>query len=233
MQRMEPSIRGKVGREWPLAQAGEPRGARARPARRGPAGSGQPGAACWGRRLAVLLLLMTCCQREPAPPRGSGAAYDAYRRPERLLAVLHLQPGQRIAEIGAGGGYLTGWLARAVGPGGRVLATDISQEALAALRQRTRGLPQIETRVVTASDPGLEPGTYDLILLAQVDHLLPDRAAYLRALPAALARSGRIVLTNSVRYRQAASAASAAAGLQLEEADAGLPEQFVFILRPR
>ena len=183
----------------------------------------------------LLALLLGCCQRDQAPlPRSAGAAaYDAYRRPEQLLAALHLQPGQQVAEIGAGGGYLTGHLARAVGPRGRVVATDISAPALAALRQRTRGLAQVEARSVTASAPGLEPGLYDLILLAQVDHLLPDREAYLRALPAALNRTGRIVLTNSVRYREAARAAITAAGFLLEEPDAGLPEQFVFVIRPR
>lgn len=179
-------------------------------------------------------LLLGGCQRDQAPlPRSAGAvAYDAYRRPEQLVAALRLQPGQRVAEIGAGGGYLTGYLARAVGPSGRVVATDISATAIAALRQRTRSLGQVEARSVTASAPGLEPGLYDLILLAQVDHLLPDREAYLRALPAALNRTGRIVLTNSMRYREATRAAITAAGFLLEEPDAGLPEQFVFVVRP-
>lgn len=189
-----------------------------------------------GLFLGLLLGLPSgSCQRDQAPPpRSAGAAaYDAYRRPEQLVAALQLQPGQRVAEIGAGGGYLTGYLARAVGPSGRVVATDISAAALAALRQRTRGLAQVEARSVTASAPGLEPGLYDLILLAQVDHLLPDREAYLRSLPPALNRTGRIVLTNSVRHREAARAAITAAGFLLEEQDAGLPEQFVFVVRPR
>ncbi len=47
-------------------------------------------------------------------------ALDASRKPAALLAVLKLQPGAKVAEIGAGGGYTSELLARAVGPTGRV-----------------------------------------------------------------------------------------------------------------
>jgi predicted methyltransferase len=45
---------------------------------------------------------------------------DAGRHPGELLAFLGLRPGDRVAEIGAGGGYTTELLARAVGPRGKV-----------------------------------------------------------------------------------------------------------------
>ena len=38
---------------------------------------------------------------------------------------------------------------------------------------------------MTKAEPGLEPGRYQLILLAQVDHLLGDRAVYIDAFLAA------------------------------------------------
>lgn len=45
---------------------------------------------------------------------------DAGRHPAELLAFLDLKPGMNVAEIGAGPGYTTELLARAVGPGGKV-----------------------------------------------------------------------------------------------------------------
>ena len=45
---------------------------------------------------------------------------DAGRHPGELLAFLGLKPGERVAELGAGGGYTSELLARAVGPRGRV-----------------------------------------------------------------------------------------------------------------
>lgn len=207
---------------------------------------------------AGLVILSGACQRGRAPTHkargatgspGGPTQQDAYRQPERLIAALPLYPGARVAEVGAGGGYLTLRLALAVGPTGRVVATDIDEEALAALRKRAvkAGLAQqIETRRVRPADPSLEPGTYDLILLAQVDHLLPDRMAYLRAILPALRPSlgpgsmpGRkpglpiaaIAVTNGERYRAAALAAARAVPLHVEEVSAGLPGQFLFLLR--
>lgn len=185
----------------------------------------------WG-----LCLLLVSCQREPPGPPGGArraTAYDAYRRPEQLVAALHLAPGEQIAEIGAGSGYLTGRLAQAVGPAGRVVATDIDDAALAVLKERTRGLAQVEVRRVTAREPGLEPGRYDLILLAQVDHLLADRLVYLRALPKALKPGGRIALSNSVRYQEPLRAALTAGGFRWEATDAQLPGQFLIMAWPQ
>lgn len=51
-------------------------------------------------------------------------ALDAGRRPEALLQFADVQPGMRVAELGAGGGYTTELLARAVGPTGVVYAQN-------------------------------------------------------------------------------------------------------------
>jgi predicted methyltransferase len=49
---------------------------------------------------------------------------DAGRHPGELLAFLGLKPGMRVAEIGAGTGYTTELLARAVGASGKVWAEN-------------------------------------------------------------------------------------------------------------
>jgi len=51
-------------------------------------------------------------------------ALDAGRRIEELLAFLEVAPGQQLGEIGAGGGYTTELVARAVGDRGRVFAEN-------------------------------------------------------------------------------------------------------------
>jgi predicted O-methyltransferase YrrM len=138
--------------------------------------------------------------------------------------------------VGAGGGYLTLRLAEAVGATGRVVATDVDAEALRALRGRAQRLPasaaSIVTQVVSPTEPGLESGGYDLILLAAVDHLLTDRRDYLRRLRPALRPGGRIAISNSERYAQAAQRDAVAAGFQVERSDVVLPAQFLLLLRP-
>lgn len=187
--------------------------------------------------LLLLCLVVVACRKLPAPPpaqsRGASAAQDAYRQPQRLIAALQLSPGDVVADVGAGGGYLTLQLARAVGPAGQVVATDIDGSALAALRERAQaeGLSQIQTRLVTREEPGLEPGRYQLILLAQVDHLLGDRAAYLRALLPALSAAGRIAVSNREQHLTVLCQAAAAAQLTCHSVQVELPGQFLVELK--
>jgi predicted methyltransferase len=51
-------------------------------------------------------------------------ALDAGRHPGELIAFLGIQPGMKVAELIAGGGYTTELLARAVGPKGKVFAQN-------------------------------------------------------------------------------------------------------------
>ena len=51
-------------------------------------------------------------------------ALDAGRKPDLTLAFFGVQPGMRVAELGAGGGYTSELLARVVGPTGKVYAQN-------------------------------------------------------------------------------------------------------------
>lgn len=156
---------------------------------------------------------------------------DAFRQPQKLMVALSLRPGQRVAEVGAGGGYLTPYLAAAVGPSGHVVATDIDEESLRALRRRTDKLVQVTTRYVQPSQSGLEPAYFDLILLADVVHLLPQPAAYLSALCASLRPGGRIVVSGRIDRRAVLVQAATQAGLLLSDLSVELPAQFVTEVR--
>ena len=170
---------------------------------------------------------------QPAPPTAAEREqYDRYRRPDLLLAGLALHPGAVVADVGAGRGYLTPRLARAVGASGKVVATDIDAAALAAIAPAGPGDAAVETRVVQPDAPGLEPATYDLILLAEVDHLLPERASYLRRLAAALAPGGRIAVSNRPLYRAPLLEAATRAGLTVASESRELPAHFLVLLTP-
>lgn len=91
----------------------------------------------------------------------------------------------------------------------------------------------MRVRAVAVDDPGLEPGGYDLVLLAEVDHLLPDRAAYLRRLTAARAPGGRIAVANRAYRRAALERDAARAGLRASAVPVDLPDQFLVLLEER
>ena len=71
-----------------------------------------------------------------ASPDRSAAdrANDARRKPDKMLAFSGIAPGWRVLDLGAGGGYSTELVARAVGASGRVYAQ--SEPMQAAARER-------------------------------------------------------------------------------------------------
>lgn len=142
--------------------------------------------------------------RPIAPPMSHEAASWLTRterakeeNTELMLAELGVQPGQRVCDFGCGNGYLTLPLARLVGEEGRVVAVDIQPQMLELLMERAEqaGLgPRIEPLLATESDPLLEKGSVDLVLMVDVYHELAQPAQILAAVRAALKPKGRLVL---------------------------------------
>ena len=121
---------------------------------------------------------------------------ESEEAPSKAIAALALKPGQVVADVGAGSGYYSIRLARAVGERGRVYATDIQPEMLALIRKKmdAERLSNIELVLGTESDPKLPPGALDLALMVDVYHELADPQGMLRALARALKPDGRLVL---------------------------------------
>ena len=105
--------------------------------------------------------------REIAHVMGHEAA-DWLDRPEReteeapsiLVKSLHLKPGDQVADIGAGSGYLSFLMARPVGPKGKVYAEDIQPEMLEIVKKKAaeNGQTNVIPWLGTVTDPKLKPG---------------------------------------------------------------------------
>jgi ubiquinone/menaquinone biosynthesis C-methylase UbiE len=163
---------------------------------------------------------------------GDQQVFDRERQPEVIIKALGLAPGKVVADIGAGTGLLTVHVARAVTPGGHVVATDIDGAVLDLLRSRmaAAGFDDIvEGVVVKPTEPGLEAGRFDAILLAQVDHYFDDRVAWLTKARPALKPGGKLAIVNRMHHRAAALAAAQAAGFRLVTEVADVPGQFVAV----
>jgi len=158
--------------------------------------------------------------------------FDRERQPKVIVGALGLHPGMVVADVGAGTGLLTAHLARAVSPGGHVVATDVDAAVIDYLNTRMAASGYqhvVEARVVAADEPGLEPGRFDVINLAQVDHYFDDRVAWLKKAVPALKPGGRLAISNRQVHRNAALAAAAAAGLRLVSETGDIPGQFVAV----
>lgn len=136
-----------------------------------------------------------------------GEVWSQYDHPTReewpvertLEPLLAPRPGDRFADLGAGGGYWSLRLARAVGPEGHVFATDISRplmRRLAWLAQR-RGLRQLTAVEVCPEAVGLPDASVDTALMTNVYRFEAcnegDRA-YLERVWRALRPGGRFIV---------------------------------------
>jgi SAM-dependent methyltransferase len=98
-----------------------------------------------------------------------------------------LRPGAMCWEVGAGAGSVARLMARAVGPEGHVVATDIETAQLAP----SHGVAVLRHDVRTDPPPG---GPFDVIHARLVLLHLPERKRVLRRLVGALAHGGWLVL---------------------------------------
>jgi len=125
---------------------------------------------------------------------------DAWQKPDEVLRAMQLTPSMTVADVGAGTGYFSVRLARAV-PEGIVIATDIEPNMVeyVADRARREQLPNLRATRATTSTSGLAPSSVDVILLVNVWHHIDDRAAYARDLAAALKPGGRLFVVEFTR----------------------------------
>jgi len=173
-------------------------------------------------------------------------ARDAWQKPDAVVSALGLREGSIACDVGAGPGYFTLRLARAVGAQGRVYAVDVEPALLAALRDRleTAGVSNVTPVLSVPSDPLLPSGACDVVLVVNTYHHFPDGPAYLRRLAGALAPGGRIVNVDFEKRptpvgppvghrvsRDAFVADAAGAGLEVVSEPRLLEHQYVVVLR--
>ena len=114
----------------------------------------------------------------------------------QMLDLARIQPGQRILDIAAGAGEPAVSAAERVGPGGYVLATDISEGIVELARQvaRERGLTQIETRAMDGEKPDVPDASFDAVLCRLGLMYMPHPVTALREWRRALRVGGRVAV---------------------------------------
>jgi cyclopropane fatty-acyl-phospholipid synthase-like methyltransferase len=127
-----------------------------------------------------------------------GTARVSALKIDEVVAALKLQPGQIVADIGAGSGLLEVPLAKAVGPTGRVYAIEIDAAFFPEIKKRVDAakVTNVQTVLGTFTDPQLPVKNIDLALFHDVMHHVEARAAYLKTLAGYLAPTGRIAIVD-------------------------------------
>jgi len=110
------------------------------------------------------------------------------RQRRRSIALLGLQPGERVLLVGAG----TGADLPLIPAGVEVLATDLTPAMLDRARPRIR--PGIELRVMDGQALDLPDASFDAVILHLIVAVIPDPAACLREAARVLKPGGRIAV---------------------------------------
>ena len=120
---------------------------------------------------------------------------------EEIVASIGLEPGQAIADVGAGTGLYEPLFAAAVGTGGTVYAVDIAPRFIEyiATMAAERNLTQITTILGDDRSTGLEEGSVDVVFVCDTYHHFEDHEAMLASIHQALRPGGKFVVVDYER----------------------------------
>jgi arsenite methyltransferase len=149
------------------------------------------------------------------------------------IAVADLHPGERVLDLGSGGGIDVLLSAKRVGPTGRAFGVDMTDEML-ALAQRNAaeaGATNVEFLKGTIEALPLPADSIDVVISNCVVNLAVDKSAVFREIARVLRPGGRIGITDIVaedhltpeqRAERGSYAGCIAGALSISEFRAGL-----------
>jgi ubiquinone/menaquinone biosynthesis C-methylase UbiE len=117
---------------------------------------------------------------------------------DNVVAAVGLQPGDVVADIGAGTGIFSIRMARAVGPDGMVISVEVDPGFLSIIQQKAhdQGVSNISTILGEFGDPKLPRRDIDVAFFHDVLHHIEQRGAYLQALAKYMGPGSRIVVVD-------------------------------------
>jgi len=160
----------------------------------------------WGSLLlGVVGALVVLGAQEPtqitpgAPQKGAFGQFAdrvKWQMPIRVMDEIGVKPGMTVADVGAGDGWFTFYLAERVGSPGRVIAEDIDAQALKLVRERCaqEKVSNVSVLVGGMEDPKLPAGAVDVALMVNVLSALGNAKTFLASLARSLKPDGRLVV---------------------------------------
>jgi SAM-dependent methyltransferase len=133
--------------------------------------------------------------------RFEGESREIFVQRLALAAAVHLQPGDDVADVGAGTGLFLDPFASAVGTEGKVYAVDISPVFIEHLEVRARelDLPQVVAHLCREDSVDLPAGALDKAFICDTYHHFEYPRSTMASLHKALRKGGEVVIVDFER----------------------------------
>lgn len=133
---------------------------------------------------------------------------EVFTRRKEIVAACKIQPGQTVADIGAGTGLFTRMFSEAVGKDGRVIAVDIAQKFLNHIQEASRaaGQQNVDTVLCKADSTELPPESIDIAFICDTYHHFEFPLKTMSSLQKALKPGGRVILIDFRRIEGTSTA---------------------------
>ena len=124
---------------------------------------------------------------------------------DEMLRFCNIQPGERIADIGCGGGFFSWHFSKLVGETGLVYATEINEGALSYLKTfvEKNDIRNLRPVITKMNDTGLEEDSVDTIYICSAYHAvyITDiefvKDAFIASIHKALRKGGRLIIVDN------------------------------------
>ena len=187
----------------------------------------------------------SCCAEQPGIGQGMYSALQRDELPDRAVlaslgcgnptAVAELRAGERVLDLGSGGGIDVLLSAQRVGPSGRAIGLDMTDEMLSLARRNAAeaGATNVEFVKGRIEEIPLPADSVDVVISNCVVNLAADKAAVFREVARVLRPGGRLGIADIVaedglsaeeRAERGSYVGCIAGALSFSEYEAGLRE---------
>lgn len=130
-----------------------------------------------------------------------GDGREKYQKPDDVVQHMELKHGDVVCEVGAGSGYFTPFLSKAVGRTGKVFAEDPQPEFLEVLKQKKerQGLANVEVVRGTYTDTNLPDRVCDVTFVLDAYHHFEWPRRMLEVMKGDTKPGGRLVIVDWYR----------------------------------
>jgi ubiquinone/menaquinone biosynthesis C-methylase UbiE len=165
-------------------------------------------------------------------------AFEKTQPTGKIMDVIGIKAGMYVGEVGAGGGRVAVRVARRVGPAGRIFANDITESALAYMRERCirENIQNMEVVKGTLTDPRFPKGKLDAVYLTFTYRHLDKPVEVLKNVAPSLKAGGVLAVIESKSYNREAAKNeiiknAGLAGYKLVRLETFLPEDDIYLFQ--